>query len=502
MSQNYFVNEAIENIWKDRYCKNDETLDENFRRVAKFAAKNSQQEEEFYKMLSEGRAFPGGRTMSNAGIGSTLSLNNCFKAGTKVITSDGLKNIEDVSVGDMVVGESGEFHRVNEIMVRDYVGDIFCLKSKFLYGDIYCTPNHNFLTQNGWVRADRLMIGSRVAPQDKLKTPKLIFKKEYKDVDITSWFEGNSETRLHENADGKVVIEKLCNRNPHNDNVNWTRVNKPVNRYIHFTPEFRYFIGRWLGDGSITRYKGKRNHSIVQIVFNATTEREMALKCKEIGDHAFGLEAEWRETNQNIIALRWNNELLGTWFYHELGEKCTGKRLDKKYIGDLEIAKGLFDADGFVDTHGAGRLTLKNRHLVEWFRDTMFLNGYNTSRVKEAKEHADTFNVNYGTASGKKGFNKEIHKQYYDKRIGKEEIGSIYTDYIYIDDIEILEDQRCKVYNLSVETDHSYTANGVVVHNCFVSPPIIDDLGDIFKKVALGAKTHQSGGKQFCHPIQ
>lgn len=74
----YFVNEVIENIWKDRYRKNGESLNDNFRRVAKLAAKTPQQEEEFYEMLSEGRAFPGGRTMSNAGIGSSLTLNNCF----------------------------------------------------------------------------------------------------------------------------------------------------------------------------------------------------------------------------------------------------------------------------------------------------------------------------------------------------------------------------------------------------------------------------------------
>lgn len=76
----YFVNEVIENIWKDRYRKNGESLNDNFRRVAKLAAKTPQQEEEFYEMLSEGRAFPGGRTMSNAGIGSSLTLNNCFVA--------------------------------------------------------------------------------------------------------------------------------------------------------------------------------------------------------------------------------------------------------------------------------------------------------------------------------------------------------------------------------------------------------------------------------------
>lgn len=75
-----FVNKIIENIWKDRYQKNNESVEENFTRVAKFCAKNSTEEQEFYWVMSDGLFYPGGRTMSNAGIGSKLTLNNCFVA--------------------------------------------------------------------------------------------------------------------------------------------------------------------------------------------------------------------------------------------------------------------------------------------------------------------------------------------------------------------------------------------------------------------------------------
>lgn len=78
--ESYFSNEIIENIWKDRYRKNGETLNENFRRVAKFCSFNEIEEEMFYKILADGLFFPAGRTMSNAGIGQSLTLNNCFVA--------------------------------------------------------------------------------------------------------------------------------------------------------------------------------------------------------------------------------------------------------------------------------------------------------------------------------------------------------------------------------------------------------------------------------------
>ena len=82
----HFTNEIYEQIWKDRYKKNDETYDQNLQRVAKFISKAEQYEDqayyenEFYQVMRKGLFFPAGRTMSNAGIGEKLTLNNCFLA--------------------------------------------------------------------------------------------------------------------------------------------------------------------------------------------------------------------------------------------------------------------------------------------------------------------------------------------------------------------------------------------------------------------------------------
>lgn len=167
----HFVNPVFEQIWEDRYCKNGETYDQNLRRVADFCGNTDDEREDFYRVMKAGEFFPGGRTMSNAGIGEKLTLNNCFLAGTKVLTENGYTNIEDVQVGDMVVTEDGSWQPVNEVMCREYAGDIYKLSGLSLYDDIYCTPNHQFLTNHGWVRADRLFVDStRVNPVDRIKT--------------------------------------------------------------------------------------------------------------------------------------------------------------------------------------------------------------------------------------------------------------------------------------------------------------------------------------------
>lgn len=83
-----FVNEVYESIWKDRYQKNGESYDDQLWRVANFIATAESSVEEirdnwadkFFSIMDAGYFFPAGRTMSNAGIGEKLTLNNCFVA--------------------------------------------------------------------------------------------------------------------------------------------------------------------------------------------------------------------------------------------------------------------------------------------------------------------------------------------------------------------------------------------------------------------------------------
>lgn len=75
-----FVNAILENIWKDRYRKNKETLSDNFNRVAAYCGNGDDETKEFYDVMKNRKFFPAGRTMSNCGIGKNLTLNNCFVA--------------------------------------------------------------------------------------------------------------------------------------------------------------------------------------------------------------------------------------------------------------------------------------------------------------------------------------------------------------------------------------------------------------------------------------
>lgn len=96
---------------------------------------------------------------------------NCFTAGTKVLTDEGEKNIEDIEVGDRVLAKS-EFDANGELAYKEvtalytnYRNDII----KLYIGDllIETTDNHPFWVEGrGWVFADELVAGDKLQKAD------------------------------------------------------------------------------------------------------------------------------------------------------------------------------------------------------------------------------------------------------------------------------------------------------------------------------------------------
>src|SRR5690606_33649430 len=96
---------------------------------------------------------------------------NCFTAGTKVITDEGEKPIEEIEVGDKVLAKS-EFDENGELAYKEvtalytnYRNDII----KLYIGDllIETTDNHPFWVEGkGWVFADELEAGDKLQEAD------------------------------------------------------------------------------------------------------------------------------------------------------------------------------------------------------------------------------------------------------------------------------------------------------------------------------------------------
>ncbi len=102
---------------------------------------------------------------------SVNATNGCFVAGTLVHTKEGLKPIEQIRVGDMVLsqpdmkGELAYKPVVNTFEFEDKVVgllEFFADSKECLLGRLVVTPNHPFWVKDvGWTSAENLEAGQR-----------------------------------------------------------------------------------------------------------------------------------------------------------------------------------------------------------------------------------------------------------------------------------------------------------------------------------------------------
>lgn len=118
------------------------------------------------------------------GLASTACVSSCFRAGTRVRTPRGPRRIEELGLGDLVVGFDPVTRRTVEAEVlRVYVHDDRPLrKLRTRQGETYVTEEHPYFVPGagfrvvrdlapdaallGWSRAGDLRVGSVVAIED------------------------------------------------------------------------------------------------------------------------------------------------------------------------------------------------------------------------------------------------------------------------------------------------------------------------------------------------
>ena len=88
---------------------------------------------------------------------ATLDAATCFPAGTGVLTPDGYRPIETLKEGDTVIGGSCAPRKVTATYAR-HADEL--LRLTLSNGKaVCCTPDHLFLTPDGWMQAGSMMAG-------------------------------------------------------------------------------------------------------------------------------------------------------------------------------------------------------------------------------------------------------------------------------------------------------------------------------------------------------
>jgi len=104
-----------------------------------------------------------------------VMVDECFAAGTPVLTPTGYRAIETLSTGDLIINYSEETNEFKEDVVVKLHENLHHTYSEKMYElefndgiRIQVTGNHKFLTHNrGWVRADALTETDEIVELDK-----------------------------------------------------------------------------------------------------------------------------------------------------------------------------------------------------------------------------------------------------------------------------------------------------------------------------------------------
>lgn len=508
-----------------------ETPSQLFRRVAKnisLAEKNyggdakeiASLENDFFEMIKNREFMPNSPTLMNAGR-PLQQLSACFVKEQKILSNPGYKNIDSISIGDKVVTHSGKVEKVTDIHRRTYNGKVYTINVRGLIkptlnvtGEhpilalkktkIVCSRVNNNVC-NGFVKKyclktpqqhknDCERMGQLFAPEwipaNKLEEGDFVVvntNREIKDVDNVE-ISSHIEKNIYIRDKGFLLAKGRPNKG------------KKIPNIVKIDNDFMRLIGYWLAEGSLSkRYK---KYGIVRFTFSSE-EKDFCDDVKSIMENKFNLTAKNEfSTKQKTIQMRFNSTIVAEFFYKLFGKGFNGKRLPPWFITlpsekQFNLMLGLFRGDGCYTINKKQDivfLSVSNEHLANDVMNILLRLGYNFSINHRMPKGGTTEAYRISAPPSEceelvKGMKK---KEFRERKISPQYVKN--GDMI-LRPVDKIEGRMFSgdVYNLEVGNEHSYLANGVAVHNCFVLP-VNDSIDSIFTTLKNTALVHQSGG--------
>ena len=355
----------------------------------------------------------------------------CFASGTKILTKEGYKNIEDVVVGDEVLTHMNRYRRV--LKVGNKVADTFALKAQGFLNTI-CTANHPFYARKK---------NSVLYMQENGKhSYHLTFGEP-------EWIEAKE---LPQNYYICNNIEKQECANP-----------------LSITEEEAWVIGRYIADGHTRKdrrydrkpngdkwHNGSRAWQLILSIGNGKVEhfcshfKELHYSCYKHGESVHRVVF----SNKRLVEIVENQCGSGSMNKH-FGEMLI--RLPKHL---LEIVlKSYIEGDGCF-SNGAYSVTTTSETL-----------GLSLQRVLSKLYNRHISITTHKPQEYRELCGRVVHQntQYMIKFTifpKEREFPKVIGDKIWYNAKMLTPCERQTVYNLEVDEDNSYTANNIVVHNC------------------------------------
>jgi glycosyltransferase involved in cell wall biosynthesis/intein/homing endonuclease len=385
----------------------------------------------------------------------------CLPAGSKVFTESGLKNIEDVSVGERVLTHRGRLRRVTRTFRRWYSGYLVKITP---YGSpsVYLTPEHPVLVEpwSGWrnfvparrgyfrrpyaynwkpageVRRGDIVVFPYIRTHPEYQAePCKRGRRKYDLLRFDTGLETDGERVWYESGYSPKTGE-LCK----------------YSRFIPWEGDLAFLMGLYIAEGSV-------NEGAVEFAFGGD-EENLARKCAVLLKKYFGVEPlidDRRGRGRNVIRVVASGRILRQFFTKTCGEGARNKRIPPEFLyGSKDVLRalveGMWAGDGSLVGNRASYAT-RSYELALQLRAALIRLGLKpTLQINQRCSGTDCY-VNYvvGNTRNRVHSNKSW---LYRSGLG-----------IEVKSVELVPFEGW-VYNLEVEEDNSYVTEGFAVHNC------------------------------------
>lgn len=346
----------------------------------------------------------------------------CFVKGSKVLTKNGYRNIEDIKIGDYVLTHTGNYKMVTNIGMNENK-EILKIKPQGIL-PIYATSNHPFY-----------VITKEKKWDNNLKKHVINFGFPY-------WKELKDITK--------------------NDYVGINIIKKEENPFS-LTQESCWLLGRYIADGHIRHEKRKEreNSFYYGIIFSIGNN-----KIEDFKEHLKTYHMSIYPHTKSTYRAVWNSKE----FVEFIEEHNFGKSALEKDIPNfiLNLPKDL--AQSFLEGYLSGDgCQIRNKFKANSISQTLIMK----LQLLIAKVYSTGGNISFYKRPETtiiEGRTVNQHNTYDITFLKKntEYVKYIVTEnYVWFPVKELVDlEEKEDVYNLSVEEDNSYTVNNVIVHNC------------------------------------
>jgi DNA-cytosine methyltransferase len=355
----------------------------------------------------------------------------CFTKDTLVLTSVGYKKIIDIEINDLVLTHTNTYKRVTNKFDQGEK-EIWKIKSP-IFDNLETTENHRFY-----------VVTKIDGDKNNLTEP---YWKECKDLTSNDYL----GVAINQNS----IIPKWdgIDFGFSDDRKNWNK--NELSKYMD-NNDFWWLIGRYIGDGWMRHQGG--------IIICCTNRNEDELN--EITERLERLEFNASVVRDgSTYKIHLPKKEIGL-FVSQFGKYAHGKYLNNTIL-DLptnlleSFIDGYFSADGYTAKTGLKRITSVSRELIYGIAQCVSkvykvpYSIYRTERPptciieNRVVNQKDTYQVTF------KNEDIERYKIFYEN-------GYVWSKVIEIENTT----KNDFVYDIEVDEDHSFTANGCIAHNC------------------------------------